>query len=207
MLQSQKLRLAAIRKYLQENFNQSDVDLLDDAYALSEKDSSFSKGLEKWLNAGGTTVLRDVMSPLGNYWESLDFSNNVDAMDAAYLSVSENARSDSSGIIFVSNYQGESDYKYLNQRYRVRNFGLDYGDYNEGVYESNIIPSVGTVMGFIDEYPPEAVMAKFPGYVAGRYNRETKRIETQEPSQVINHNVGAREGFKALAEHHRSQLL
>lgn len=87
---------------------------------------------------------------------------------------------------FKSSYQGEIEYLFEGTTYRVREFGIDYGDYNEGVFEREILPSIGTVKMFpVTEFPSDEVMELFPGFVAARYNPEKRCIETKvEPDTL-----------------------
>ena len=109
---------------------------------------------------------------------------------------------------FISNYQGQSDYRFKGQRISVRHFALDYGDYQPDVFEHEILPRVGTVWEFLGEnYPDEELMAFFPGYVPSRYNRETLQVETTEPAQVEPYHFGSQQGFIATVEVIRRKRL
>jgi len=80
---------------------------------------------------------------------------------------------------FISSYQGESDYRINGDRYSLRLFAHDDGQYNPGVYDREILPCVGTVTRCFksDGFPSDEVMELFPGYIAARYNFDTKQIE------------------------------
>ncbi len=87
---------------------------------------------------------------------------------------------------FISAYQGASDFRWRGQRYTVRWLGRDDGQYNPGVFENEVLPTVGTVKAFCsDEYPPAELMAFFKGYVPARYNRKKGCIETLGTPNVV----------------------
>lgn len=87
---------------------------------------------------------------------------------------------------FISAYQGASDFRWKGQRYTVRWLGRDDGQYNPGVFENDVLPTVGTVKAFCShDYPPEELMAFFKGYVPARYNPEKGRIETIGKPNVV----------------------
>ena len=82
---------------------------------------------------------------------------------------------------FISGYQGQFDYEIDGKRYECRSSAFDSGQYMPGIYEREILPLVGTVRkSCSQEFPSDAVMALFPGYVAARWNPETKKMETKE---------------------------
>src|SRR4051812_29529176 len=81
-------------------------------------------------------------------------------------------------VSFKCAYQGQFDYKVEGRgRIEVRVFAYD--DYHRNFAE--VAASVGSVRlgyGWADVlFPPEEVVALFPGFVAARYNPKTKQIE------------------------------
>lgn len=76
---------------------------------------------------------------------------------------------------FVCSYRGEHTYRIGSESYHIRRAAYD-GIYVEGYFESGIVPTVGCVYGGdIQQFPPAEVLALFPGYVAARWDMESKR--------------------------------
>ena len=105
---------------------------------------------------------------------------------------------------FVSGYMGEIDYLVDGARYRQRVSTSEYerSICNDGVFEREVLPCVGTVRGEPGIFPPPEVMAEFPGYVPARWNPETNAIETDGTPDV----VPGTSGNIAVARAYRDEL-
>ena len=105
---------------------------------------------------------------------------------------------------FISSFQGESDYRINGKRYRVRSSAHN-GPYNPGVYENEVLPAVGTVIGPDSTvYPDDAIVALFPGYVAARFiPGEVWTLEYKSPPQTRLHTLWKPNGRIAEAEYQR----
>lgn len=90
-------------------------------------------------------------------------------------------------------YRGELDIYLDDVRYAIRRFGDNHGEvYREGVFESNILPTVGTIRlaSCHKGFPPKEIIqwAKEnygPHYVGAMYNLDTKRYEYTEPQPKL----------------------
>ena len=88
---------------------------------------------------------------------------------------------------FYCGFQGTTDYKIRGITYSVRYVADPHGTWNDGVWESDILPTVGTVVsrqyyvrqGCCYDFPPEDILTIFPGFVGARWNSALGRIEYQ----------------------------
>jgi hypothetical protein len=89
-------------------------------------------------------------------------------------------------------YRGELDI-YLNDvEYAIRRFATDPDVYCEGVWESDILPTVGTIRRTSSwkGFPPTEIIQwakeKYGShYVGAMYNAKTKRFEYTEPQPKL----------------------
>ena len=107
---------------------------------------------------------------------------------------------------FISSYMGELEYRVNGTCYRQRVSTTEYerSICNAGVWEREVLPSVGTVKGEPGVFPPPEVMAEFPGYVPARWNPETGAIETDGLPDVVPGTIG---DTIAIARAYRDEML
>lgn len=75
----------AIRAYTLKKFGTTKPSsLLREMLIKAEGDQSYAVALDKWFKHGSTLHLREITKMFGNYWRDIDFSNDVDALDASW---------------------------------------------------------------------------------------------------------------------------
>jgi hypothetical protein len=87
---------------------------------------------------------------------------------------------------FVCAYRGHMDYEVAGRRYRVQAFAHDDGHWPNFPEVAAYVGTVSCEYPGFGTFPPPEVLALFPGFVAARYNRDTKAIEYHPaPPEVV----------------------
>ena len=90
-------------------------------------------------------------------------------------------------VQFISSYRGSATYRVIGsydrhgclEEIEVRYRAYDDGYYNGNVFETDILPAVGTVKRYhcSDEWPSDKACAAFPTMIPARWNSELHRFE------------------------------